>query len=55
MDKTIARLNIEHFRKRLAAETDETRRQTLLRLLAEEEAKLAGSTEGASTDREKRG
>ncbi len=40
MDKTVARLNIEHFRKQLATETDETRRQTLLRLLAEEEAKL---------------
>jgi len=41
MDKMVARLNIEHFRKQLAAETDETRRQMLLRLLAEEEAKLA--------------
>lgn len=45
MDRTIARLNIDHFRKRLAAETDDTRRQTLLRLLAEEEAKLAGDAE----------
>ncbi len=41
MDRTVARLNIEHYRKRLAEETDETRRQTLPRLLAEEEAKLA--------------
>ena len=41
MDKKIAQLNIEHFRKRLATETDEATRQTLLRLLAEEEAKLA--------------
>lgn len=41
MDRSIARLNIEHYRKLLATETDETRRQTLLRLLAEEEAKLA--------------
>jgi hypothetical protein len=40
MDKTVARLNIEHFRKKLASETDETRRQQILRLLAEEEAKL---------------
>ncbi len=40
MDRTVAQLNIEHYRKRLAEETDETRRQTLLRLLAEEEAKL---------------
>jgi hypothetical protein len=41
VDKTIARLNIAHFRAKLAAEQDETTRQTLLRLLAEEEAKLA--------------
>ncbi len=41
MPKTIARLNIEHFRRRLAEETDPTTRQTLMRLLAEEEAKLA--------------
>jgi len=40
----IAQLNIEHFRKRLATETDEAKRQMLLRLLAEEEAKLASST-----------
>jgi hypothetical protein len=41
VDRTIARLNIEHFRKRLAEETDENTRQMILRLLAEEEAKLA--------------
>ncbi len=41
MDRTLARLNIEHFRKLLTDELDETRRQVLLRLLAEEEAKLA--------------
>jgi hypothetical protein len=41
VDKTVARLNIEHFRKKLASETDETRRQTIRRLLAAEEAKLA--------------
>jgi hypothetical protein len=40
MDRIVARLNIEHFRKQLAAEMDETKRQTLVRLLAEEEAKL---------------
>jgi hypothetical protein len=37
----VARLNIEHFRKKLAEETDEARRQTSLTLLAKEEAKLA--------------
>jgi len=41
MDKTIARLNIEHFRKKLATEQDERKRLTILRLLVEEEAKLA--------------
>jgi len=40
MDRTVAHLNIEHFRRKLAEETDETKRQTILRLLAEEEAKL---------------
>ena len=41
MDRTVARLNIEHYRRLLVKEPDETRRQTLQRLLAEEEAKLA--------------
>lgn len=41
MDKGIAKLNIEHFRDKLATERNETKRQTLLRLLAEEDAKLA--------------
>jgi hypothetical protein len=41
MDKTVADLNIEHFRKLLAVETDPAKRQTIERLLAEEEAKLA--------------
>jgi hypothetical protein len=39
----VARLNIEHYKRLLARETDETRRQLLLRLLAEEEAKIANS------------
>jgi hypothetical protein len=55
MDQTIARLNIEHFRKRLAVETDETTRRTLLRLLAEEEAKLAGGTQPPTGDRKRHG
>ena len=41
MDRTVARLNIEHYRKLLETETDEKKRATLTRLLAEEEAKLA--------------
>jgi hypothetical protein len=40
MDKAIARLNIEHFRKQLTVETDEEKREIVSRLLAEEEEKL---------------
>ena len=40
MDEMIARLNIDHFRKRLAEEKDEVTRRALFHLLAEEEAKL---------------
>jgi len=36
----VARLNIEHFYKKLSEETNETKRQTLLQLVAEEKAKL---------------
>ncbi|MFZ1150788.1 MAG: hypothetical protein WAR76_13785 [Xanthobacteraceae bacterium] len=41
--RVVARLNIAHFREKLATEQDEMKRQMLLRLLAEEEeeAKLA--------------
>ena len=41
MDKAVAQLNIEHYRKLLCTETDPTKRATLGRLLVEEEAKLA--------------
>jgi hypothetical protein len=37
----IRRQGIEHYRRELAAETDETKREALARLLAEEEAQLA--------------
>jgi len=50
MDKTVTLLNIEHYRKLLANETDDTRRQAIARLLAEEEAKLA-RLEGPSKQR----
>jgi hypothetical protein len=40
MDGTIVRLNIKHYRKLLAQEMDQGKRQMILRLLAEEEAKL---------------
>ncbi len=42
MDKFVAKLNISQFRKQLSDEADETKRLMLLRLLAEEEAKLTG-------------
>ncbi|MFN3658541.1 MAG: hypothetical protein ACK4UO_14930 [Pseudolabrys sp.] len=51
MDRMIARLNVEHYRRLLATETDETRRQTLQRLLAEEETKLG---DPAPQDRKRR-
>ncbi len=41
MDKFVARLNIDHYRKLLTIEQDAARRRELLRLLADEEAKLA--------------
>jgi hypothetical protein len=44
LDRRVAKLNIAHYMRLLDSETDETRRQTLMRLLAEEEeAKLADS------------
>jgi hypothetical protein len=36
----VARLNIEHFCKKLSEELNQTKRQTLLQLIAEEKAKL---------------
>jgi len=41
MDKMIARLNISHYKMKLVTEQDEAKQQILLRLLAEEQAKLA--------------
>jgi hypothetical protein len=41
MDKFVACLYIQDYREKIAAEADEAQRQKLLRLLAEEEAKLA--------------
>ena len=41
MDGLVAGFNIERFRETLAVEPDETKWQTLLGLLAEDDAKLA--------------
>jgi hypothetical protein len=41
LDKTVADLNIAHFKKLLETETNPAKRQTVEKLLAAEEAKLA--------------
>jgi hypothetical protein len=41
MDKFVAQTNITHLHEKLGTEQDNTKRQMLLQLLAEEEAKLA--------------
>jgi hypothetical protein len=52
VDRTVADLNIAHFRKLLSTETDPAKRQTIERLLAEEEAKLAhAQTKEDSSDK----
>jgi hypothetical protein len=40
MDKGVARLNIEHYRKLLAHEKDEAKRKIISRLLSEETDKI---------------
>jgi hypothetical protein len=50
-DRHVARLNIEHYRKLLAAEPDEAKRQTLIRLQAEEELKLTASMRGRAGEK----
>ena len=40
MDSFIAQQNIEHFRRLLATELSEQKRQSILHLLADEETKL---------------
>jgi hypothetical protein len=49
-DKTIALLNIEHFRKLLAEEMAPEKRDAILRLLAEEEEKLRQLGNGPDED-----
>ena len=51
LDRTVAHLNIEHYKRLLETETDPQRRDLLLRLMAEEEAKIQ---KGASTPDPKR-
>jgi len=51
VDKTVADLNIAHFRKLLLTEVDPAKRQTIERLLAEEEAKVARAAQAPKEDR----
>ena len=53
IDRAIAQLNIEHFRKLLTQETDEAKRRIVCRLLAEEEAKLAALEKPLKPDEKK--
>lgn len=53
MDRTVAELNIKHFRKLLESESDPDKRRTIERLLAEEEAKLSQATSAPSGDSRK--
>ena len=41
MHKKVANLNIEYYKRLLASESDAAKRESIARLLAEEEAKLA--------------
>jgi len=47
----VAQLNIEHFRRLIAAETDPKKLDLLRRLLSEEEEKLARLLAGTSAPR----
>jgi hypothetical protein len=49
MDKDIAALNIEYYRRKLAEETDPSRRQIIMQLAAKEEEKLALIEANAAT------
>jgi hypothetical protein len=51
MDRTVAHLNIEHYRRLLDGEKDADKRKTLQKLLAEEEAKLAAAKKEAAKNR----
>jgi len=46
--------NLEHFRKKLSDEIDEKKRVTLLRLIAEETAKLSAMSPATAPSRSRR-
>jgi hypothetical protein len=51
VDTIVARLKIEHYKKLLETDTDETRRKIVMRLLAEEHAKLVEAISKAIVQR----
>ena len=51
MDETISRLNIQRFRELLSKDLDSIQRQTVVRLLAEEEARLKAIERQIHTER----
>ena len=53
MPVEIARANIAHFKKLLESETDEKKRGTLTRLIADEEVKLAAAIKAAGEEKKK--
>ena len=53
MDRFVAKLNVEHFRQMLASAVDDTERQRLRLLLAEEEMKLAEAERAAADSNSK--
>lgn len=52
MVETVLRLNIKHFRSKLAEEVDETKRRTIRHLLVREEAKLAALGEPVAMEKQ---
>jgi len=51
VDTILTRLKIEHYKKLLETDTDETRRKIVVRLLAEEHAKLVEAISKAIVQR----
>ncbi len=51
MNRTVARLNIEHYKRLLETDIDEPKRRTVEGLLAEEQAKLASMADSVPPKR----
>ena len=58
MERSVSRLNIQHYKHLLETETDEPKREMIKRLLAEEEghlAKIVGPPKSGATVKPPRG